>query len=162
MSFKVTLKWVGNARRLAEGGERTIIEIVVLIIGLLIGILLCYVYMRGQMTLQLERWKSEFEERLRQDVLEKSRAALKGRIGEQLAPLLPMFKHEPADARFLGSPVDYIVFDGYRDGEPRGVVFVDVKTGKTATLSPIERKLKLVVEQGKVSWETIHVGELQE
>ncbi len=133
-----------------------------LAIGLLIGILLCYAYMRGQMALQLERWKSEFEEKLRQDVLEKSRAALKGRIGEQLAPMLPMFKHEPADARFLGSPVDYVVFEGYRDGEPRSVVFVDVKTGKTAALSPIERKLKLVVEQGKVRWETIHVGDLAE
>ena len=138
-----------------------IVEIIVLIVGLLIGILLCYVYMRGQLALQLERWKTEFEEGLRLDVLEKSRAVLKGRIGEQLAPLLPMFRHEPADARFLGSPVDYIVFDGYKDGEPRGIVFVDVKTGKTAALTPIERKLKLVVEEGKVSWETIHVGEFE-
>ncbi len=142
-------------------GERTI-EIVVLIIGLLIGVLLCYAYMRGQMAVQLERWKVDFEEKLRGDILERSRAALKGRIGEQLAPLLPMFKHEPADARFLGSPVDYVVFDGYKEGEPRGVTFVDIKTGKTATLTPIERKLKLVIDQGKVSWETVHVGSLEE
>jgi len=144
-----------------EGCER-MIEIVVLIIGLMVGVLLCYIYMRGQLRLQLERWKSEFEEKTRQDILERSRAALKGRIGEQLAPLMPMFKHEPADARFLGSPVDYVIFDGYKDGEPKGVTFLDVKTGKTASLSPIEKKIKLVIEQGKVSWETVHVGSLEE
>ena len=138
------------------------IEIVVLIFGLIIGILLCYVYLKERLTVQFERWKAEFEEKIRQEILERSRAALKGRIGEQLAPLLPMFKHEPADARFLGSPVDYVVFDGYKEGDPRSVIFIDVKTGKTATLSKIERKLKLVIEQGKVRWETIHVGALEE
>ena len=138
------------------------IEIVVLIFGLIIGILLCYVYLKERLTVQFERWKAEFEEKIRQEILERSRAALKGRIGEQLAPLLPMFKHEPADARFLGSPVDYVVFDGYKEGDPRSVIFIDIKTGKTATLSKIERKLKLVIEQGKVQWETIHVGALEE
>lgn len=137
------------------------IEIVVLIFGLLIGILLCYVYIKERLAVQFERWKAEFREKIKQEILERSRAALKGRIGEQLAPLLPMFKHEPADARFLGSPVDYVVFDGYKDGNPRSVTFIDVKTGKTAALSKMERKLKLVIDQGKVRWETIHMGALE-
>ncbi|MGQ9788271.1 MAG: Holliday junction resolvase-like protein [Candidatus Hadarchaeaceae archaeon] len=111
--------------------------------------------------ISFERWRSELEERIRQEVLERSRSVLKGKIGEQLAPLLPMFKHEPADARFLGSPVDYVVFDGYREGEPRGVVFVDIKAGKSADLTPLQRKLKQMIEQGKVSWETVHVGGLE-
>ncbi len=138
------------------------IEIIVLIFGLLIGILLCYVYLKERLAVQFERWKAEFEEKIRQEILERSRAVLKGRIGEQLAPLLPMFKHEPADARFLGSPVDYVVFDGYKEGNPRSVTFIDVKTGKTATLSKMERKLKFVIDQGKVRWETIHMGALEE
>lgn len=137
------------------------IEIVVLVFGLLIGILLCYIYLRGQLAVKFERWKAEFEEKFRREVLERSRAVLKGRIGEQLAPLLPMFKHEPADARFIGSPVDYVVFDGYKDGDPRGIIFIDVKTGKTAALSSMERKLKRVVEEGKVKWETVHTGALE-
>lgn len=138
------------------------IEIIVFVVGLMIGILLCYVYLRERLAVQLERWKAGFEERIKQEILERSRAALKGRIGEQLAPLLPMFEHEPADARFLGSPVDYVVFDGYKDGDPKSITFVDVKTGKTATLSPIEQKLKLVIEKGRVRWETIHLGALEE
>jgi len=138
------------------------IEIVVFVIGLLIGIFLTYTYLRGRLAVQFERWRAEFEERIRREVLERSRAVLKGRIGEQLAPLLPMFKHEPADARFIGSPVDYLVFDGYKEGEPRRIIFLDVKTGKTAALSPVEQKLKRVVEQGKVEWETLHTGALEE
>jgi len=138
------------------------IEIVVFVIGLLIGIFLTYTYLRGRLAVQFERWRAEFEERIRREVLERSRAVLKGRIGEQLAPLLPMFKHEPADARFIGSPVDYLVFDGYKEGEPRRIIFLDVKTGKTAALSPVEQKLKRVVEQGKVEWETLHKGALEE
>jgi len=138
------------------------IEIVVFVIGLLIGIFLTYTYLRGRLAVQFERWRAEFEERIRREVLERSRAVLKGRIGEQLAPLLPMFKHEPADARFIGSPVDYLVFDGYKEGEPKRIIFLDVKTGKTAALSPVEQKLKRVVEQGKVEWETLHTGALEE
>ncbi|MEM3453483.1 MAG: Holliday junction resolvase-like protein, partial [Candidatus Hadarchaeum sp.] len=143
-----------------EGGEQ-IIEIIIFILGLILGIILCFLYLKGRLSVQFERWKSEFEYRIRQEVLERSRAALKGKIGEQLAPLLPMFKHEPADARFLGSPVDYVVFDGYKEGEPRGVTFVDIKTGKSAELTPLQRRLKQVIEEGRVSWETIHLGGLE-
>ena len=128
---------------------------------MLIGLFLAYVYFHGRLVAQFEQWKAQFGDRLRQEVLERSRASLKGRIGEQLAPLLPMFKHEPADARFIGSPVDYVVFDGYKEGNPRRIIFIDVKTGKTAALSTIERKLKGLIEQGKVRWEVIHIGELE-
>ncbi|MGC8816379.1 MAG: Holliday junction resolvase-like protein [Candidatus Hadarchaeum sp.] len=143
-----------------EGGEQ-IIEVIIFILGLLLGIALAFIYLRGQLAIRFERWKSEFEERIRQEVLERSRAVLKGKIAEQLAPLLPMFKYEPADARFLGSPVDYVVFEGYKEGEPKGVVFVDIKTGKSADLTPLQRKLKQVIEQGRVHWETIHLGGLE-
>jgi len=71
-----------------------------------------------------------------------------------MAPLLPEFRYEPADARFIGSPVDYIVFEGYSKGEPRRIVFVDVKTGKSS-LSPIERKVREIVEKRRVDWETV-------
>ena len=151
-----------ETRRYFKNGGEQVIEIVVLIIGVLIGISICYIYLKERLAVQFERWKTKFEEQVRQEVLERSRAVLKGKIGEQLAPLLPMFKHEPADARFLGSPVDYVVFDGYAEGDPRSITFVDVKTGKTAALTSIEQKLKLIIEQGKVKWETIHVGILKE
>ncbi len=131
------------------------IEIIIFLIGMLLGSVLCYFYLRGRLSVQLERWKFEVEEKIRREVLERSRSVLKGKIGEQLAPLLPMFKYEPADARFLGTPVDYVVFDGLAKQEPKEVVFMDVKTGKTDSLSSIQKKIKQVIEQKRVRWETV-------
>jgi predicted Holliday junction resolvase-like endonuclease len=35
-----------------------------------------------------------------------------GKVTEHFIPDLPDFAYNPKDARFLGSPVDFIVFDG--------------------------------------------------
>jgi len=133
------------------------IEIVIFLIGVLLGSVLCYFYLRERLAVQLERWKFEVEEKIRSEVLERSRSVLKGKIGEQLAPLLPVFKYEPADARFMGTPVDYVVFDGLAKQEPKEVIFMDVKTGKTGGLSPIQKKIKQVIEQKRVRWETVQL-----
>ena len=47
----------------------------------------------------------------RKDAVERSRYVLTGKVWEQVAPYLPNFKHNPSDIRFLGSPVDFVVFD---------------------------------------------------
>jgi hypothetical protein len=120
-----------------------------LLVGVILGAALCYVRFR------LSR------RRIRQDALGKSRAVLKGKIGEQMAPMLPEFRYNPADARFLGSPIDYIIFDGYSEakdgnGKIRRIVLMDVKTGK-AKLSPIEKKVKEAVAAGSIEWETLEL-----
>lgn len=134
------------------------IEILFLVAGLLIGVFLTSKYYQWRIKTMLERWRMEFEEKLKTEILERSRAVLKGKIGEQLAPLLPTFKHEPADARFIGSPVDYIVFDGYKEGNPQKIIFLDVKTGKSRELTPIEKKIRKLVEEKKVEWETVEIS----
>jgi predicted Holliday junction resolvase-like endonuclease len=131
-------------------------EILWLLLGFLLGVVLSYLILLPLFRIRLEGWKREVEESLRREALERSRATLKGRIGEQMAPLLPQFKYEPADARFIGSPVDYVIFEGHSRGEPEGVVFLEVKTGRS-TLTPLERKLKEVVEGGRVRWETLEL-----
>ncbi|HSD56583.1 MAG TPA: Holliday junction resolvase-like protein [Methanotrichaceae archaeon] len=98
---------------------------------------------------------------MKQDTLDKSRAVLKGKIGEQMAPVLPEFRYNPADARFLGSPIDYIIFDGYSEakegrGKIRRIVLMDVKTGN-ARLSPIEKKVRDAVAAGSIEWETLEL-----
>ena len=47
----------------------------------------------------------------RKESANQSRAVLKGKLAEQIAPLLPGFNYWPSDSRFLGDPVDYFVFD---------------------------------------------------
>ena len=112
----------------------------------------------------LYRWRSSQladlrsrEKAIRRDAVMRSDSAHRGRIAEHLAPILPDFGFEASDARFLGSPVDFVVFDGLRDGECRRVVFVEVKTGK-GKLSARERRVRDAVRQGRVEWQEMRVG----
>jgi predicted Holliday junction resolvase-like endonuclease len=74
-----------------------------------------------------------------------------GKVQEQLIPYLPDFPFNPKDARFIGSPVDFVVFDGLDGGELRQVVFVEVKTGGAA-LSTRERQVRNAVQARRVEW----------
>lgn len=103
-------------------------------------------------------WLFERRTVLRREGLEQSRAVLKGQIGEQLAPLLPGFEFSLADARFLGAPIDYVVFDGYSDGDDVEVVFVEVKSGN-ARLSSGERRVRDAVRAGRVRFCTLRLEE---
>ena len=86
-----------------------------------------------------------------------SRASLGGQISEQVAPFVDGWPQDlqPSEARFIGKPVDFIVFKGMDNNEIDEVVFVEVKTGKSR-LSTRERQLQNVIEQKRVRWETCH------
>ena len=101
-----------------------------------------------------EEWKQRHEKEIRKDAVKKSRAAIAGRVTEQIAPFLPEFKYNPKDARFIGSPIDFIVFDGLDEGELRRIVFVEVKSGKS-TLSRREKLVRDAIEENRVEWEIL-------
>jgi predicted Holliday junction resolvase-like endonuclease len=94
-------------------------------------------------TIVLVRWRRRF--------IRQSRAVTTGKVAEQLAPHMQGFPLNPREARFLGSPVDFVVFDGLEDGAVRRVVFVEVKTGG-ATLSGRERLVRDAVRDRRVEW----------
>ncbi|RXA21986.1 Holliday junction resolvase [Methanosarcina sp. MSH10X1] len=101
-------------------------------------------------------WKMDEEKKIRQDAVKKSEAVIRGKVTEHLIPYFPDFEYNPKDARFLGTPVDFIVFDGLSEGEMNKVIFVEVKTGKTGALSPREKLVRDCIGRGKVSYEIIH------
>ncbi|HET8687926.1 MAG TPA: Holliday junction resolvase-like protein [Methanosarcina sp.] len=101
-------------------------------------------------------WKMDEEKKIRQDAVKKSEAVIRGKVTEHLIPYFPDFEYNPKDARFLGTPVDFIVFDGLSEGEMNKVVFVEVKTGKTGALSPREKLVRDCIGRGNVSYEIIH------
>jgi len=115
---------------------------------------------------KLNEWKAtELIETIkteRTDALQRARAVLKGKIGEQLAPLLPEFieLYNASDARFIGSPIDYLIFKNMtaeKDKElPIEVVLLDVKTGKSG-LNRVQRRIKDAIEDGRVSFELIRL-----
>lgn len=96
------------------------------------------------------------EQRIRADAIKKSTAVVKGKVAEQLVPFQPNFGFNPRDARFLGSPVDFLVFRGLTEGILDQVIFVEVKTGKSG-LSRRERQLRDVIDAGEVYWEEIRL-----
>ena len=103
------------------------------------------------------------EERIsdeRKNAVETSRSVLKGKIGEQISPLLPEFysKYEPADARFIGSPIDFVIFKNmskFRDEKlPIEVILMDVKIG-SSSLSPLQNAIKKAIEDGRVVFDVL-------
>ncbi len=101
--------------------------------------------------LEAQRHMRRSEQDARGDAVKRSRAVLTGQIGEQLAPYFPDFPCEPADARFLGKPVDYVAFTGLSKGNPGEILFIEVKTGD-AKLTASEKAIKEAIEAGRVRW----------
>ncbi|MBI2139645.1 hypothetical protein HYU14_01875 [Candidatus Woesearchaeota archaeon] len=123
-----------------------------IVIGLLlilaagIGFIIAYAYFKSKLP------------KLREEAIKQSRAVLSGQFSEQLAPFLPDFPYKPTEARFIGKPIDFIVFKGLDEKATEEIVFVEVKSGKART-SPTEKKVKEAVEQKKVRWEEYRVPE---
>lgn len=143
--------------------------IIPVVISLALGFILGYYYVRTMIPVieersraELEIWKRDTALDIRKDSVNRSRATLKGKIAEQMAPVLPDFNFNPADARFIGSPVDYIIFDGLtrvadeKGGEIR-IVFMDVKKGNRAVLTRTQRLIRDAVERKVVSWKTMRI-----
>jgi len=106
--------------------------------------------------LRFERWKARYAREIRRDAVERSQAVTAGKVAEQVAPFLPAFDWNPRDARFVGSPVDFIVFDGLDDGDVRRVIFLEIKTGG-AGLNPRERQVREAVEGRRVEWRELRL-----
>ena len=87
----------------------------------------------------------------RHNAVQQSRAVTRGQMYEQLVPYLPEFGFNPKDARFLGSPVDLVIFDGLAAGNVRRVVFLEVKTGG-APLTTRERQVRDAIDAREVVW----------
>lgn len=78
-------------------------------------------------TSELQRWRLGAEKEIRRDAVNRSQAVTVGKVTEHIAPYLPEFGFNPKDARFIGSPVDFVAFDGLNDQAVVQVVFVEVK-----------------------------------
>ncbi len=92
----------------------------------------------------------------RDDAAAGSRATSRGQALQHLAPWFPDFGYNPSDCRFLGSPIDLVVFDGLREGDLRRIVFVEIKSG-SSDLSKPQREIKRAADQGQVEFETYRV-----
>jgi predicted Holliday junction resolvase-like endonuclease len=94
---------------------------------------------------------------LRKEIAKSSRSIIKGQVTEQIAPFLPGFPFDPAECKFIGSPIDFVVFQALDDPKNTSVVFVEVKTGQSK-LNNNEKNLKEAIEKKRVSWHEYRVS----
>jgi predicted Holliday junction resolvase-like endonuclease len=120
-----------------------------LVVGIAIGLLIALAYVL--------MWKARYTSMIREDAVQRSLAVTAGKVHEQLIPYLPAFPYNPKDVRFLGSPVDLVVFDGLADGRVRRIVFLEVKTGR-AGLTSRERCVRDVIQAREVEWLELRVA----
>ncbi|MCF9034265.1 Holliday junction resolvase-like protein [Acinetobacter nectaris] len=146
------------------------------LIGGFIGAILTTIFLssfrNGKIQAEYEQYIAELElehqealAEARKRSVNTSRAVLKGKMAEQFAPLFPQFEYLPADARFLGDPIDYVVFNNYsdfRDGEAHAddieVVLIDIKSGG-ARLTKGQQAIARAIQAGRVRFETIKINQ---
>ena len=98
------------------------------------------------------------EKSIREDAHVRSSSVLVGKLSEQFAPVIKFDKVglNPRDARFIGTPIDYVVFNGISEGELKEISFVEIKSGKSK-LTKEEKQIKDAVEKKKVKWVEINL-----
>ncbi len=140
----------------------TTVLIAIIVVIAILSLLLAYYLAKLKFETRFRQWqettRQEWEaemEKARREAISQSRAVLGGKFVEQLAPYLPQFRYDPTEARFIGSPIDLIVFPGLASGNPHEIVIIEVKTGKTSHLTPEEGKIRQLIEDGMVRWELI-------
>jgi len=100
--------------------------------------------------------RSKLIKEAREDAVKRSRASIEGQVFEQLVPHFPEWNYTPSDARFLGSPLDFVVFDGLSKGKVENVIFVEVKSRQSKETSR-QRSARKAIKEGKVSYELLEI-----
>ena len=130
---------------------------VVLIFCLLFLFLGRMLGLRQGRKMEAAEWEGGKLEAIVKTRLKQSRAVLGGLVSEQIAPLLPDFPFDPGDCRFIGKPVDFIVFKGMNEQEISEVIFLEVKTGVSKSLNQQEKRLREAIQAGRVSWAQFNI-----
>ncbi|HLC92218.1 MAG TPA: Holliday junction resolvase-like protein [archaeon] len=68
-----------------------------------------------------------------------------GKLTEQFIPFTKEFPFDPTNFRFIGTPIDGIVFDEDK------IIFAEFKAAGSQ-LSPKQKRIKELVEQRKIEW----------
>ena len=120
-------------------GEISLKYLILSIVAGFGGLVLYTAHLRRRLDIALKILQ---DERTRQ----RSISASYGRITEQWFPLMRHYPYDSANFRFLGTPVDGVQFEDDK------IVFIEFKSNRSE-LSALQKKLKKLVQQGKVTWE---------
>lgn len=90
-------------------------------------------------------------EKERLDAIKRSKATIFGQTLEQFVPYLKDFPFLPSEAKFIGKPIDFVIFEGLDNKKVEKIIFVEVKT-QNSTLSAVQKSIKEVVLNKKIEW----------
>jgi predicted Holliday junction resolvase-like endonuclease len=105
---------------------------------------------------ELETWKIQNEAFYRQDAINRSQSVILGKVTEHLVPFQKNFPFNPKEARFIGSPIDIIVFDGIDNEEPVNIYILEIKTGNSS-LNKRQRLIRDAVRDKRIHWLELNV-----
>jgi len=131
------------------------------IVALILFIIVTYLWFKNReweikFEQNIKEWKETEEEKVRKDAIERSARTLSGKTLEKLVPFLDSFPYDPHDIRWLGDPIDLVIFNGKSSGNLNEIVFCEVKSGESK-LSKIQNRIKDLVEKKKVKWEEFKI-----
>ena len=132
-----------------------VVAILIIIISNYIIRLTCEKRFKEWCDAETIKWQADMEQ-ARKSAVSQTRAVLGGKFTEQMVPFFPDFVYDPTEVRFIGSPIDMVVFPGLAQGDPQEIVILEVKTGKSAQLKPIQKKIKQLIIDGMVRWDEVH------
>lgn len=108
---------------------------------------------------KVKDWVEKEERKIREDAILRSARTLSGKTLERLIPFLEKFDYDPHDVRWLGDPIDLVVFDGYSKNNGSDldqIVFLEVKSGQSR-LTKIQEKIKQAIRERRIKWEEFRI-----
>jgi predicted Holliday junction resolvase-like endonuclease len=89
-------------------------------------------------------WQSNMV-RIRGNIADKQRAGIKGKVAEVFAPFLPNFPFKPSECKFIGDPIDYLVFEGLDERDVKAIHLLEVKESESK-LSKHQKQIKNILD----------------
>lgn len=80
----------------------------------------------------------------------KSTEVRTGQLIEKWIPYSNEFDINPQNARFIGDPIDFVVFDEDK------ITFIEVKTG-SSSLSKKQRNIRNLIQDGKIEFKELRI-----
>lgn len=124
-----------------------------LVLFLFILVIFCWLfYILGQYKKESE-WKDKLQ-RLKLEIADNQRAGIKGKVTEMFAPYLKDFPFKASECKFIGDPIDYVVFEGLDQRDIKGIHFLDVKAD-SSELKKHQKQIKEIIDnKGNISFRT--------
>ncbi len=132
----------------------------ILIVGLFVSVI--YLWFKNRewnikFEQKIKEWLEKEEKSIREDAIARSARTLSGKTLEKLVPFLERFPYDAHDIRWLGDPIDLVIFDGQSKDKLEQIVFCEVKSGESK-LTKIQNRIKELVERKKVKWEEFRIS----